>query len=335
LNTALEFVKGSFVGCFDADHLPDEGSFERAWRWLSNGYEVVQGHCLVRNAEESFWAKMIAIEFETIYALAHPGRTARDGFGVFGGSNGYWRTRVLQRLGMRGAMLTEDIDSSMRALEEGGHIATDPKLVSRELATTTFLQVWNQRLRWAQGWLQVSMKHCWPMIRSPHNSIRVKFFSFILLFFREIYPWFSMQIIPLLIFWTIRGDHIDWGIYLFIGTSIFTTSIGPLTVLATYFFAHKSVRNPWWFLQFLFFSLFFYTDLKNIICRVALVKQFIGESGWRVTPRRAGGEVKEIRENEGVVQSETGEDMSEDDSDSLEIRTNVTSDMSYTNEIDV
>lgn len=203
LNTALDYVRGEFVGCFDADHLPEPGSYERAWRWLSNGYEVVQGHCLVRNAEESWWARMVAIEFECIYALSHPGRTVRDGFGIFGGSNGYWRTDVLQRIGMVGAMLTEDIDSSMRLLEEGGKIGTDPMLISRELATSTFVQVWNQRLRWSQGWLQVSMKHCWPMMTNPHLGIRGKVGSFLLLCFRELYPWLSVQIIPLLIFWAI------------------------------------------------------------------------------------------------------------------------------------
>jgi hypothetical protein len=122
LNAALDFVVGDFVGVFDADHQPDLDSYSRAWRWLSNGYDVVQGHCLSRNPEETWMAKMVAIEFETIYAVAHPGRTVRDGFGVFGGSNGYWRSPLLKRIGMLGSMLTEDIDSSMRVLAEGGNI---------------------------------------------------------------------------------------------------------------------------------------------------------------------------------------------------------------------
>jgi cellulose synthase/poly-beta-1,6-N-acetylglucosamine synthase-like glycosyltransferase len=122
LNAALDFVVGDFVGVFDADHQPDLDSYSRAWRWLSNGYDVVQGHCLSRNPEETWMAKMVAIEFETIYAVAHPGRTVRDGFGVFGGSNGYWKSPLLKRIGMLGSMLTEDIDSSMRVLAEGGNI---------------------------------------------------------------------------------------------------------------------------------------------------------------------------------------------------------------------
>jgi cellulose synthase/poly-beta-1,6-N-acetylglucosamine synthase-like glycosyltransferase len=175
LNAALARANGDFIGVFDADHRPDPDSYHRAWRWLSNGYDVVQGHCLVRNPEETFLAKMVAIEFETIYAVSHPGRWMHDGFGIFGGSNGYWRTDVLHMTRLRGSMLTEDIDASMRVLEAGGRIASDPELISRELATTTVKQIWNQRLRWAQGWTQVSVRHLWQMLRLPHFSSRQKF----------------------------------------------------------------------------------------------------------------------------------------------------------------
>jgi len=128
------------------------------------------------------------------YTVAHPGRTVRDGFGVFGGSNGFWNTALLKRIGMNGGMLTEDIDSSMRVLEEGGRIGTDPLLVSRELATTTILHTWNQRLRWSQGWLQVSWKHCRKMMFNPHFGLRQRFGAFMLLFIREIYPWVASQV---------------------------------------------------------------------------------------------------------------------------------------------
>ena len=45
----------------------------------------------------------------------------------------------------------------------------------RELATTTIRQIWNQRLRWAQGWTQVSLRHLWQMLRLPHFNSRQKF----------------------------------------------------------------------------------------------------------------------------------------------------------------
>ncbi len=287
LNAALARTTGAFIGVFDADHHPDPDSFHRAWRWLSNGYDVVQGHCLVRNPEETFLARMVAIEFETIYSVAHPGRWLRDGFGIFGGSNGYWKTEALHMTRMRGSMLTEDIDASMRVLEAGGHIASDPWLISRELATTTAKQIWNQRLRWAQGWTQVSLRHLLAMMRLPHFSFRQKLGVFMLLFQREVYPWVSTQIFPLIAFWWMRGDVLSWTIPVFVAATIFTLTVGPGTVFITYRQAHPSVKRKRWFLQYGIFATLIYTEAKNVIARVAHVKEAMGESSWRVTPRSA------------------------------------------------
>jgi len=287
LNAALARATGEFIGVFDADHHPDPDSFHRAWRWLSNGYDVVQGHCLVRNPDESFLARMVAVEFETIYSVAHPGRWLRDGFGIFGGSNGYWKTEALHMTRMRGSMLTEDIDASMRVLEAGGQIASDPGLISRELATTTVRQVWNQRLRWAQGWTQVSLRHLWQMMRLPHFNTRQKFGIFMLLFQREIYPWVSFQIFPLLAFWWVRGDIIDWMVPVFVAATVFTTTVGPGMTLMAYKLAHPTIKRRWWFMQYVIFSTVIYTEAKNVIARVAHLKEALGESSWRVTPRSA------------------------------------------------
>ena len=123
-------------------------------------YDVVQGHCVIRNGDASLVARTVAVEFESIYAVSHPGRAALHGFGLFGGSNGYWRTRPAgPRPGCTASMLTEDIDSTLRVLAAGAKIASDPALVSCELAPTTAGALWKQRARWAQGWFQVSRKH--------------------------------------------------------------------------------------------------------------------------------------------------------------------------------
>lgn len=58
---------------------------------------------------------MIAIEFDKVYAVSHPGRSRLFGFGLFCGSNGYWRADLLRAHKMHGDMLTEDIDSALRA----------------------------------------------------------------------------------------------------------------------------------------------------------------------------------------------------------------------------
>lgn len=287
VNAAIGHITGRFIGVFDADHHPDPGSFQRAWRWLSNGYTVVQGHCLARNPEDSFLSKMVAVEFESIYGTNHPGRWMRDGFGIFGGSNGYWTTEALHIIRMRGSMLTEDIDSSMRLLESGAQIASDPHLISRELATTTPKQIWNQRLRWAQGWTQVSIQHCRSMLGLPHFNARQRFGVYWLLFHREIYPWLSLQIFPLLLFWWARGDVIDWVVPIFLAATIFTMTVGPGLTFINYRLSHPSIKKRSWFFQYGLFGVLFYTEAKNVISRVAHLKELMGESSWRVTPRSA------------------------------------------------
>ncbi|MGY1814791.1 response regulator [Blastococcus sp. SYSU D00820] len=289
VNAALAEVTGEFVGVFDADHHPDPGSYRRAWRWLSSGYDVVQGHCVIRNGDASWMARTIAVEFESIYAVSHPGRARLHRFGIFGGSNGYWRTDLLRRIRMHGSMLTEDIDSSLRVVEAGGRIASDPHLVSRELGPTTVTAVWNQRMRWAQGWFQVSLKHLPLAWRSRALSVRQKLGMTFLLGWREVYPWISLQMFPVIGFlaWREGGlDRLDWLVPVFLLTTLFTASVGPgQTVFARRLAAPEIRRQRGWFLRYLLISSLFYTEFKNVIARVAQIKEFTGEREWKVTPR--------------------------------------------------
>ena len=75
---------------------------------------------------------------------------------------------------MHGFMLTEDIDSSIRAVNAGYRVMSDPELISEELAPVKFTAFWNQRMRWAQGWFQVSRKHLIPAMKSKSLTRRQK-----------------------------------------------------------------------------------------------------------------------------------------------------------------
>jgi cellulose synthase/poly-beta-1,6-N-acetylglucosamine synthase-like glycosyltransferase/CheY-like chemotaxis protein len=287
VNAALGRVSGDFVGIFDADHHPDAGSYRRAWRWLSRDCDVVQGHCLVRNGDASWVARLIAVEFENIYSISHPGRARAHGYGIFGGSNGYWRTALLRATRMRHFMLTEDIDSSLRIIEQGARIVSDPYLISRELAPTTLKSLWGQRMRWAQGWFQVSMKHTWACLRSKHLSPRQKWGLFHLLLWRECFPWLSFQILPILLYWMWwRAEPLNWLIPLFVFTSALTLSTGPGQVLLTYMKSDPEIRShKKWFVFYLVASILFYTEYKNLIARLSQFKEMMREQEWKVTAR--------------------------------------------------
>jgi cellulose synthase/poly-beta-1,6-N-acetylglucosamine synthase-like glycosyltransferase/GGDEF domain-containing protein len=287
VNAALAVARSEITGVFDADHHPDPQAFRRAARWLANGVDVVQGHCLVRNGAETFVSRLVAVEFEAIYAVSHPGRARVHGFGIFGGTNGFWRTDVLKQKRMRGFMLTEDIDSSMRVVERGGTIVSDPGLISRELAPVTFKALWNQRMRWAQGWTQVSWKHLRPMMTRPGATLRNRIGAFYLLAWREVYPWISLQMFPLIVFWLTRGSPpMNWFVPIFVFTTLFTFTAGPGQVFFAWKLGDESIKHhKRWYLLFLAASLTFYTELKNVIVRTAHLKELMGERTWKVTPR--------------------------------------------------
>ena len=289
INAALAEVRGEFVALFDADHHPDAGSFSRAWHWLSNGYDMVQGHCVIRNGRETLITRIVAVEFETIYALSHPGRALLHGFAIFGGTNGFWKTDLLHDTRMRSFMMTEDIDSSMRAVIAGYKLASDPFLISRELAPLTLKALWHQRMRWAQGWFQVSLKHFWEGFRSPHLSLKQKLGFLHLLVWREIYPWLSIQVVPIIAFWVWRYgglQRLNWLVPFFLLTTLFTLTTGPAQALMALCVAVPEIRQrKWWFVLFTVISFLFYANFKNLIASMAQIKHLMRERNWQITPR--------------------------------------------------
>ena len=179
------------VTIYDADHYTHPYSP----RWAVERFmqdqtvDVVQGRCVIFNTKVSWLASLIAVEFDKIYAVSHPGRARLTGFGLFTGSNGYWRSSLLQHLNMDGTVLTEDIDSSFRALTQGKNIVHDLNVVSYELAPTDIPAMWKQRLRWAQGWTQVSMRHfplTYKKFPGRDGGFAMRFGIFSILFIREL-----------------------------------------------------------------------------------------------------------------------------------------------------
>src|SRR6266851_5800998 len=291
VNAALSEATGEFIGIFDADHHPDPHCFRRAWRWLASGYDIVQGHCMVRNGSETWVSRIVAVEFEAIYAVSHPGRARLHHFGIFGGSNGYWKAHLLHEIRMHSSMLTEDIDSSIRALLEGRRIAADPVLVSRELAPVTLYALWNQRMRWAQGWFQVSYRYLFRGLVSRKVTLRQKLGLVHLLTWRELYPWIANQMLPIIIFWTIKfggPNKIDWLVPIFVMTTIFTLGTGPAQTVLAWRLAHREIRRHGsWFVYYLVMSSLFYTAFKNLIAVVAQVNEALQQRKWMITPRTA------------------------------------------------
>ncbi|KIX09243.1 uncharacterized protein Z518_00322 [Rhinocladiella mackenziei CBS 650.93] len=176
---------------FDCDHYPHP--YGPRWaieRFMADqNIETVQGRCVVFNSDENLMTAMISVEFDKIYAVSHPGRASMFDFGLFCGSNGYWKTSLLRDLKMDGSMLTEDIDSALRAFGRGANVVHDLNVVSYELAPTAWPAFWKQRLRWSQGWAQASYRHIhlvWSRSHPERKRTLIQRFGLLsLLYIRE------------------------------------------------------------------------------------------------------------------------------------------------------
>ena len=108
-----------------------------------------------------------------------------------------------------------------------------------------------------------------------------------LLVWRELYPWISLQVFPIVAFW-ITTRSVDWFVPVFVLTSIFTFIGGPGQTVFAYISAAPEIKRlRLWFFVYLFLSTIFYTELKNTIVHIAQLKQVMGEHNWRVPPRTA------------------------------------------------
>ncbi|KAJ9646314.1 hypothetical protein H2199_002363 [Coniosporium tulheliwenetii] len=286
------------IAIFDCDHFPHPHNP----RWAAEAFmtdksiDIVQGRCVVYNSQESFWTRMIAIEFDKIYAVSHPGRSRLFGFGLFCGSNGYWKADLLRGHKMHGEMLTEDIDSALRAYGQNKKAIHDMNVLSYEMAPTTFAAFWKQRMRWAQGWTQASLKHMplvWNQPPTGKRRINERFGVLSLLLIREISYYLVTQHTCLLLSFVITGwpsnpaefvkllffryPMAQWFLFATVISLIFTLWITDL------------VRSEFTSRGMMILFSVVYTPYLVLMATMGLyghARQIIGYSSWNPTARK-------------------------------------------------
>jgi len=88
VNAAVAHIRGEVTVLLDADHRPARDAAVRAMRWFASGYDIVQGRCVIRDSSANWLSRIIAVEFEQIYAVSHAGRSLAFDTAVFCGTNG-------------------------------------------------------------------------------------------------------------------------------------------------------------------------------------------------------------------------------------------------------
>ncbi|MDQ8045095.1 MAG: glycosyltransferase family 2 protein [Solirubrobacteraceae bacterium] len=288
----LPFVRGEVVAILDTDHHLHREAAHLALRWFDGGYDIVQGRCVVRNARHNLLTRIVSFEFETIYGIAHAGRSLLVDTGIFGGANGWWRTSVLREIGLDHRMLTEDIDASLRALMAGHRIVHDRDVISTELAPVTLPAWWRQRTRWAQGWFQVTLRHARDMRHTPVLPLPTRIYWGMMLTWREMFPLISLQVASIVAADTIlgRGLHLKTDPFLIFTTTVTFVS-GALVGAAAWRVATRETRDQLSVVWAVVGCILIlpYTLLRNAVAIAAIVRELVGDRRWMVTRRTMSG----------------------------------------------
>ena len=262
------------VSIFDADHMPDSDCFEVVLRNYETNPEMccLQGRCMIRNHTDSFMTRLVDVEFDMIYNIFHRGFQRLHAHGIFGGSNGHWRLPVLYSVRMDEHMLTEDIDSCIRTLANNMLIRYDPRVRSTEEAPSEFLHYFKQRVRWAQGWFEVSVNRGWWAVSSI-NDQHFKTSLFMLLLFRELSFHVQAFLTVQVVYGFITSPVFDELLWIPISNGVILALILPI-------FCHRKLASVLLGLFFVWYLMF-----QTYLGLLAEARQILGVHQWDITPR--------------------------------------------------
>ncbi|OSX74468.1 hypothetical protein BU14_0288s0022 [Porphyra umbilicalis] len=291
INYALDYMRSmqpppEMVALYDADHQPAPDVFVlAAGRLESSGADVLQGRAIIHQGYP-----LIALEYDIIYTVFWNGGQLLRGWGLFGGSNGYWRFEVLSQIGMDETRLTEDIDSSFRALRAGYLIEYDSSLRSYEEAPPSLYDLFRQRLRWAQGWGEVTEGHCLAMFaNNPYFTLLSRIGVFMLLPWREVTTvYVSHQALLAGTASIIRcgGFACINKPLLFFAAQVIVI---PWLNVAMAYKLSRGYRHPdlrWWHYVVYAAGSPVYETLKFLTSVLAHGRNLVGMKNWRVTKRK-------------------------------------------------
>jgi poly-beta-1,6-N-acetyl-D-glucosamine synthase len=160
LNDAIPLARGEILVGLDADAEPDA----QLLRWIVPHFDsprvgAVTGNPRVRNTD-TFLARLQAIEFSSIISLL---RRAQRVWGrvvtVSGVVAAVRRSAVVDVGGYSPEMPTEDIELTWKLQKRFYDVRYEPRAICWMTVPLSYRALYQQRLRWARGLMQVLRKH--------------------------------------------------------------------------------------------------------------------------------------------------------------------------------
>lgn len=283
INESVKISKTDYVYLIDADSKPVFPQKNKLWNHLSKK-EILQGRNMIRDAVHLL-DKIVAVEFSTEYLVSYLSRAYWNGVAYFCGSNGIWHTDTAIKIPHSTNTLIEDVDVSTRAYLEGYQIIIQPNIEAQELAPPTLRDWWNQRKRWAQGYVQVSKYYFGHMLKNHHMSAWKKINWVYMVSGREIvYAYVLLTLLETYLY--IMANKMPPANRLYIPFFIFSvTGLAQILGVVIQSYRYKAEQLSFWWLITFAFVYPFYQLLKAIVSVSGLVDEILGRKVYQITSR--------------------------------------------------
>jgi len=272
INACLGLIETEIVCIFDTDSNPILGSLEIALNnFNDNTVDIIQGHISIRNYDKNILTHIVACEYDLIYSIYHKGFYNVYNYAIFGGSNGYFRTKILQTLKLNSDFLTEDIDLSFRSLILNYKCIYNDEIISTELSPLSMDNYMKQRLRWSQGWFQVSKYYLFKILFS-NLSFRYKLGTFFILGWREFYFHIPFQLLGIICIYFYKNSYIEINAF-------FSITCYSILLFMIQLYILKSNKKYW------ILFIIPYQFLQIFIGLIGQFREFNGYKKWNITKR--------------------------------------------------
>ncbi len=161
-NAAILFSKHHFILVIDADSLIDKDALKyMAWHFVSSPrVGAVTGNPRVIN-RTTLLGKIQVGEYSSIIGLIKRSQRVLGKVLTVSGVIAAFRRSALVQCGLYDAdTVTEDIDMTWKLQKNFWDIRYEPRALSWVLVPETIKGLFRQRVRWAQGGVEVLKKHC-------------------------------------------------------------------------------------------------------------------------------------------------------------------------------
>lgn len=297
-NYALKYATGDIIASIDADHQFKPNAIRRAVAWFLSDEDTwcVKGRCYGDNPTDTLLSLHATVERHIVEKADLFAREVMGGFTIFGGGQAFFRKEVFEELGeFDEEILVEDIDMSSKIHTVGKEVHVDPQVITYEENPATLSAWWNQRKRWARGWMQVAVRYL-PILPRERSVTTRKKIDAVYTFVYAIVPVFFILIFPMPLLDLFANVSIStlipngWMLWTFV-------SISPIIVSYLVFIQDwMDGESHHWTEYLAALTLWPYLVFQTVVFVAAFIDEFIlDKESIYVTTSRTGQKQGQVR----------------------------------------